>query len=66
MASPKGATEKKPSTSVYIPSDIRSTLENLALEIGYKRSKSCSASFLVQYLIQTYGEQAKEKLISQK
>lgn len=65
MTKPNEAKIRRSPTSVYIPADLRNQLEKLALEIGFKRGKHITSSSLVQYLISEYGEEAKNKLISE-
>lgn len=61
MAKPTEA--KNLATSVYVPAKLRQHLEELALEVGFKRGKQMTSSSFVQYLIQEYGGLAKDKLI---
>lgn len=51
------------SNNVYIAAEPRKLLEELVTEIGFKRGKVMSASGLVRYLIENFGEQAKKKIL---
>lgn len=52
------------SNNIYVASEPRKKLEGLITEVGYKRGKVMSASAFVRYLIENYGEQAKEKILN--
>ncbi len=52
------------SNNIYVSPEPRKYLEGLVTEIGYKRGKVMSASALVRYLIENYGEQAKSEILN--
>lgn len=58
-------TQNKPqlSNNVYVSADARVVLEDLILEVGYKRGRVMSASAFVRYMIENFGEQAKIKIL---
>lgn len=55
----------KISNNVYISAEPRQRLEELVTEIGYERKKSMSASAFVRYLIENFGEKAKQKILTE-
>lgn len=56
-------SRNKYSNNVYIAAEPRQKLEELITEIGYKRGKVLPASAFVRYLIEEFGDKAKEKLL---
>lgn len=52
------------SNNVYIAAEPRKKLEELCADIGYARRKNMAASAFVRYLIENFGEQAKEKILN--
>lgn len=56
--------KNKFSNTVYLNIKPRTKLEELTTEVGYKRGKVMSASAFVRYLIENYGDDAKNKILS--
>lgn len=65
MRSNKPAAPKKLSNSIYIPEGTRQYLEELTVATGFHRKRLISKSAFVQYLIEEFGEQAKNQLIAE-
>ncbi|SAG83430.1 Uncharacterised protein [Enterobacter hormaechei] len=60
----KPLTKRKPQrNTLYLPTDVRNKVERIAVEISYRRGKRISDSGFVQYLINTYSQEALQKLI---
>ncbi|CAH0296473.1 hypothetical protein WB66_23560 [bacteria symbiont BFo1 of Frankliniella occidentalis] len=62
-ANEKDCSKNKYSNNVYIAAEPRKKLEEYITEVGYQRKKTIAASAFVRYLIEEFGEQAKQKLI---
>ena len=48
---------------LYLPTDVRTEVEKIAIEISFKRGRRYSDSAFVQYLIKKYKSQAMKELI---
>ena len=55
---------KKLATNVYIPIKLRQYLEELAVEVGFKRGRQMTASSFLQGMLIEYGEVYKATLIN--
>lgn len=55
---------KKLATNVYIPIALRQYLEELAVEVGFKRGRQMTASSFLQGMLIEYGDVFKDKLIN--
>ena len=55
---------RKLSNNVYVCTEARAKLELLASEVGFKNKKIMSASAFVKFLIDEFGVEAKNKLLS--
>ncbi|KFX10735.1 hypothetical protein KCQ_05431 [Pectobacterium atrosepticum ICMP 1526] len=64
MEKNKTSDDKGAATSVYVSAQIRPKLDGLALEVGFKRGKQMSSSAFVHYLIDEFGELARDKLLN--
>lgn len=62
-AKEKDSAKNKYSNNVYVAAEPRKKLEELITEVGYERKKAIAASAFVRYLIEEFGDQAKQKLI---
>lgn len=51
------------SNNVYVSTETRKVLEDIVIEVGYRRGKVMSASAFVRYLIVNYGVDAKNKIL---
>lgn len=61
----KTSPNRKPQrNTLYLPSEVREKVEQISLEISYRRGRRISDSGFVQYLIKTYSQQATESLIN--
>ncbi len=61
----KTSTTRKPQrNTLYLPSEVREKVEQISLEISYRRGRRISDSGFVQYLIRNYSQQATENLIN--
>lgn len=47
---------------LYLPTEVRSEVEKIAIEISFKRGKRFSESSFVQYLIKNFKSQAIKEL----
>lgn len=55
----------KVSNNIYVSTEARHKLEALASEVGFKNKKIMSASAFVKFLIEEYGVEAKNRLLSE-
>lgn len=55
----------KVSNNIYVSTDARLKLEALASEVGFKNKKIMSASAFVKFLIEEFGVEAKDRLLSE-
>ena len=60
----KSPAKRKPQrNTLYLPTEVRDEVERISVEVSYRRGKRISDSGFVQYLINTYSQQAIQELI---
>lgn len=56
---------KKFSNNIYVSTSSRMKIESLAAEVGFKNKRIISASAFVKFMIDEFGEEAKNRLLTQ-
>lgn len=65
MRNENKTVQNKLSNTIYIPDRLRQKLEDLTVATAFHRKRQISVSGFVQYLIEEFGEQAKDNLIAE-